>query len=526
MRVLLAEDSSTSSAGASTTGTSSGSSESAPASVQGARAEGSLAPAPVDATLQVPAPSVTLPTPALPQPPPLPEPSPEASPQATPPPSKSPEFNPPSARSLNLPSALPAGNPQLAPASVGMPGVKLSETLPGDQSPEQGPGALGGMFDWAKKLRFQAAVRGGYDSNMNSAASNVVASPFVNLNGAINYRFGTPRLNFNADLTGGLTQYTASGLSSSQAMQGTAGLGLSVEYRYTPRLVLTYNTSTSYQQQPNPGLIGSSPNTSTNSNGSNAAYIYSANSLAAAYQWSELFTTITRVNLTFNYYLQSSLNTQQGFSQPGLTQSFRYLYKPTTTAVLDYNGNLYTYAQGGNNNGTAQSLALGFDHTFNPKFFWNLRLGAQLQTYKNNIRGSGSEVLPYVDSNVNWSFGSLSSIAWLLNIGTQPSGQYNVSYANALRSGINYTQGFSAKLKLNTGFFYLLTNYKDNPVGANGAPISYYQTNLQANADLTYALNRILQLAIGYQYLSSIVGAVPNQEYNRGISYLQIKGAF
>jgi len=219
-----------------------------------------------------------------------------------------------------------------------MPSVNLDGAMPGtDAAAGPGPGPLGGTFDWAKKMLFQAAVRTGWDSNPNSSHNNAQASWFGNLNGAINYRFGTPRLNFNADLTGGITQYPQ--LSSGTQNQGVVGLGLSVEYRYTPRLVLTFNTSTSYQQQVNPGLVGSSQN-------QNGSYIYTANSLAAAYQWSEIFATVSRLNYTANYYLQNNVNNQSGFGQPGFTQSFRWLTRPTTTAVVDYNTDYYTYGQG------------------------------------------------------------------------------------------------------------------------------------------------------------------------------------
>ncbi|MCE9543181.1 MAG: hypothetical protein K8R38_06650 [Verrucomicrobia bacterium] len=472
--------------------------------------------APSDSSFQVAPPSVTLPTPALPLPPPLQEstpeqqgqqeqPKPEARPRA--------EFNPPSAENLNLPSAQPAGNPQFAPASVGMPVTKLDETTPGAQG--AGPGPLGGAFDWAKKLRFQVAVRGGYDSNVNSSQKNAVASTFGNLNGGINYRFGTSRMNMNASLTGGFTQYSNAGANQSQ--QGTIGLGMATEFRFSPRLVLTYNTSTSYQQQPNPSLIG----TSQNQNGS---YIYTANSFAAAYQWSELFTTVTRLNFTGNYYLESSLNTQQGFTQPGFGQSFRWLVRPTTTAVVDYSTDNYGYAQQGNNS-WGQTLSGGFDHTFNPKLFWNFRGGAEFRTYQNTNQ-DGTYIGPYLDNNFSWAFGRASSLSWIAHVGTQPSGQQNVSFSPAVRTGVSYRQGLAPKLNLNSGFFYLIQNYKDSSFGPNGTLINYSQSTVQGNIDLTYDLNRILQLALGYQYLASMCPSVPAQEYNRGISYLQIKGAF
>jgi len=486
-------------------------------------------PAPVQpspSSMQVEPPSVTLPTPPLP--PPLQESATEPQQQQQPlqptlPPK--PEFNPPSAENLNLQSGQPAGNPQFAPASVGMPSIKLNDANPGEPEADasnNGPGPLGSMFDWAKKLRFQAAVRGGYDNNVNSAASNPAASYFMNINGGVNYRFGTPRLNFDASLTGGLSYYPQVPATANRN-QGTVGLGLSVEYRYSPRLVLTFNTASSYQQQPNPSLIGSSQN-------QNGAYFYTANSMSGAYQWSDLFTTVTRFNYTGNYYLEQSLNNQQGFTQPGFAESFRWLVKPTTTAVVDYNTDIYLYEQQGNRS-WGNVLSGGFDHIFNPRWFWNFRAGAEFRTQQ-NIYTSTPYIGPYLDNNFNWSFGKASTVAWVAHLGTQPSGQQNVSFSPAFRTGVNYTQGFTAKLNANAGFFYLLQSFKDSPSGTptaqypNGSLIDFYQTSLQGNIALNYALNRILQLSIGYQYLGSICDQVPSRAYNRGISYLQLGGAF
>ncbi len=378
-----------------------------------------------------------------------------------------------------------------------------------------GSGALGGLFGWAKKLRFQAGIRTGYDSNVNSLHTNAVGSFFANLNGGVNYRFGDPRLVVNANLTAGITSYPN---VPNNSLQGQLGLGLNVEYRVKPRLILTLDSSTSYQAQPNAGLVGSG-------NNSTSPYVYTANSLAASYQISDIWTSVTRINGTLNYYFQQNQNNSQGFSQPGLSQSFRYLYKPSTTLVADYNTDFYGYGTA-NNSSWGQTLAAGFDHIFNPKLFWNFRAGAELRTYQNSIRGSGLYIGPSVDSNFSWAFGKTSSLSWVAHVGTQPSGQQNVSYATAVRSGLNYTQGIFTKLKLNLGLNYLLTNFQDNPVGVNGAPITYNQTTLQANVDLNYQINRIFGVSLGYQYMTSYSPPVPSQEYNRGISYIQVQGGF
>jgi len=406
---------------------------------------------------------------------------------------------------------MPAGNPQFAPASVGMPSMRL------DDQAASAPGVLSGVFDWARKLHFQAALRGGYDNNVNSAnGTNAIGSTFVNLNGGVNYRFGAPRLNVNMNLTGGVTDYANSAINQSSKIQETVGLGVAVEYRYAPKVVLTFNTSTSYQMQPNITLAGTA-------NNSNDSYYYSASSFAVAYQWSHLFTTVTRFNYTASYYPQSAT---QNFTEPGFSQSFRYLVQPTTTAVLDYSTYLYRYPDVAAQNSWGQTLSVGFDHIFNPKWYWNFRIGAQNQSSQNNSHGSGLYIGPYLDNTLSWQFGRFSSINWNSNLSTQPSTGQGISYTTALRSGLIYTQGIFSKLKLNSGLYYLLTNYKDAPSGPNGQPITYNITNYQGNLDLTYDLNRIIQLALGYQYLSSVSPSLQADAYNRAISYFQIRGSF
>ena len=488
---------------------------------------------PSDSSLQVTPPSVTLPTPDLPPPTPLPDasasptPAPTPDQSAIPSPTPQPQFNPPSAQRLNLPSAQPAGNPTFAPASVGMANMTLDDSA--------GPGAMASLFDWAKKLRFQAALRGGFDDNVNSGnGTNKIASTFANLNGGVNYRFGSPRLNINVDLTGGVTRYFNSNIS--KPTQETVGLGLSVDYRFNPRMVFTFNSSSSYQEQPNITLAGT-PNNST------APYYYTANSLAAAYQWSDLFTTVTRFDGTANYYPNQSKSTNgtnnQGFIQPGFDQSFRYLIRPTTTAVLDYNTDLYGYGSGnsGNSNSSSswgQTVTVGFDHTFNPKWYWNFRAGGEYRTSQNAAPYFG----PYFDSNFSWVFSRASSVSWVLHYGTQPSGQNNTSYNVALRTGATYTQGIFTRLSFDAGLYYLLSSYSDAIVGVSTnsmgtletQSVSYNQANIQGNVDLTYKLNRIIDLAIGYQYIKqttpSSYSSISSQDYTRGITYLQIRGGF
>lgn len=492
---------------------------------------------------QVTPPSVVLPTPILPPLRGFTNATPEASPTpdtnqtAVPQPTPEQVFTPPSAARLNLPSAQSSGS---TVASLGMPSMRLDDA-------SSGPGPLGEIFDWAKKLRFDAGVRVGYDNNVNDGGgvkttevtipithqvitpagvptlvhtnavfkqtngAAAIASPFVNLNGGVAYRFGDPRLKVKVDLAGGVSRYLDSKIS--QPLQGTVGLGVGVDYRYNPRMVFTFNSSTSYQQQPNITLAGTA-------NSSNNPYYYSANSLAAAYEWSRLLTTVTRFNFSGSYYPGGN-SSGQGFSQPGITQSFRYLVKPTTTAVMDCNADYYGYGNNGNSS-TGVSALVGFDHIFNPMWFWNFRVGAEIRDSQNASAGNSTYFGPSMNSTFSWVFAKRSSLSWVANLGTQPSGQNRNSYSVALSSGLNFAQGLFTKMTFNAGIYYLLNEYPNVAIAGNPST-SYNQNNVQANASLAYELNRIINLSLGYQYITTTSSSSSlAQDYNRGITYFQI----
>ena len=240
---------------------------------------------------------------------------------------------------------------------------------------------------------------------------------------------------------------------------------------------------------------------------------------------------MSRLSLTENYYLLASQNSQSGFVEPGFTQSVRWLFKPTTTLVTDYNASSYNYNTPGFNS-LGQSLAAGFDHTFSPKLFWNFRGGAQIRSYQNANTGQGLYFGPYVDSNLSLKYGQSSSLAWVAHVGTQPSGQKGISYSPSLSSGLNVNQGLTTKLSLTGGLFFLWLSYPDapgltpptasNPQGL----LTYTQTNLQGNIGLNFQLNRILQISTGIQYITQSSPSVTSQEYNRGIGFLQLQGGF
>ena len=187
---------------------------------------------------------------------------------------------------------------------------------------------------------------------------------------------------------------------------------------------------------------------------------------------------------------------------------------------MDCNADYYGYGNNGNSS-TGLSALMGFDHIFNPKRFWNFRLGAEIRDSQNASSGSSTYLGPSMDSNFSWVFAKRSSLSWVAHLGTQPSGQNNSSYSVALSSGLNYAQGIFTKMTFNAGIYYLLNEYPNAAIAGNPST-AYNQTNVQANTSLAYELNRIISLSLGYQYITSTSSSSFGQDYNRGITYLQI----
>lgn len=380
-----------------------------------------------------------------------------------------------------------------------------------DGASERSPGFDLGIFA-RKPFTITASVLGGYNSNVNATPDNEVGSWFNSYQLGINYSFGTPRLQLDANVGGGLTYYYNT--DATEQSQWNANLGLSATYLATERLTLSFSTFSGYAVQPNVGLLGGS----TDQN--NGGYFYTNSLLTATYQWTQKFSTTTSVAFDSTIYVDRPAAENYNFYNLTLGQSLNWIVNPRTIALVEYRISPYRYA-GDDMTSLDQFFLAGVDFRLNPRLLWRGRVGAQVNILDNPVDGQSLYAGPYVESVLTYQYAQASNLSWFARYGTETSGIINVSQRQTFRTGITINHSFNRRLagSLTT---YWLVNYYDQ----EGVIESFYENIFALNASLTFAVNRFVSLTTGYQFTIDAAPERTGRNYTQHIGYGGINLSF
>jgi hypothetical protein len=348
------------------------------------------------------------------------------------------------------------------------------------------------------------SVRQGYDSNPDTVKNDPEGSFFTNFGAGISYSFGSPRLQLNTSLGGGVTLYY-NRPGDDLDFNGTFSLGAT--YEATPRLMLTLSTSTAYLAQPDISVVGGT-------NRSDGDYLYTNTVISAGYQWTEKFSTITSYRFGAYYYLEDALNDNQGRIEQTIAQSFNWLILPRTTGLIEYRANPVTYFEA-DLDSFGNFFLLGIDQVLNPRLSWSGRVGAELRFNNNPVDGKSTYIGPYFESNLSYQFGPASSIGWLARYGTEASGLNNVTQRQTFRTGLVLTHAFTRRLSGAINVNYLVNYYDQRDV----IP-SFYENIVEFSTSLNFAVNRFISLSAGYQFTIDVAPDAPDREYNRSVAFV------
>jgi hypothetical protein len=347
------------------------------------------------------------------------------------------------------------------------------------------------------------AVREGYDSNVFTTPNDPTSSWYTNFAAGISYAFGGSRLQLNANLGGGLTYYyTRPG--DKVDFNGTFSLGAT--YLATPRLTLTVATTTAYLAQPDLTIVGGT-------NRQNGDYLYTSTTFSASYQWTEIISTVTSYNFSAFYYVDGNLNDNQGRIDQTVGQSIRWLWKPKTTLVAEYRINPVVYFDADLNQ-LSNFFLVGFDQVFNPRFFWNVRVGAQVNFNNNPVDGESVYVGPYMESIFTYALAKRTSVSWNMRYGTEASGLDDVTQRQTFRTGLAVNHQFTSRI---SGTFAL--NYQVNYYDQDDVIESFTENIVDFSAALNYRINRNFSLQAGYQFTIDAAPESTGRNYNRSIAF-------
>ncbi|MCS7008607.1 MAG: outer membrane beta-barrel protein, partial [Chthoniobacterales bacterium] len=281
----------------------------------------------------------------------------------------------------------------------------------------------------------------------------------------------------------------------------------------TERVSFSFNTETGYYSQPNV-LV---PGTNISQQGD---YFASATTLGMLVQWLPRFSTVTSYTFSPIFYVEESLNDNLGRIQQTVSQSFNFLVKPTTTAVVEYRISPTTYFKA-DLNSLDQYALVGFNHIFNPRMTWNARVGAQFNILQNPVDGQTYYFGPYGETAFAYNYGEVSKLSFTLRYGTEASGLQNVTQRQSLRTGLGITHGITKKLVASGGVFYGVNYYDQGDVID-----SYFENILELTAGLEFELNRFLSFNTGYRFTGVLSPENPDGQYTRDIVFVGLTSKF
>lgn len=360
-----------------------------------------------------------------------------------------------------------------------------------------------GIFS-RKPFNLTFSVREGFDDNVFTTANDKVHSFYTNLAAGINYGFGGSRLQLTSSLNGGMTYYYS---RPGDKIDFNGSFSLNAVYLATQRLTVTVNTVTAYLSQPDLSIVGS-----TNRN--DGDYVYSSNTISAAYQWSEKFSTVTAYNFNVVYYVDNDLNQNQGRVEQTISQSFRWLLLPKTTVVAEYrfNPNLYFDADLNTYN---NFFLVGVDQIFNPRLKWSARVGAQVGFDDNPDDGDSVYIGPYMESTLTYQAGRTTSLFWNMRYGTEASGLNNVTQRQTFRTGVGLSQAITKRIAFNLG-----ANYQCNYYDQQNVIPSFYENIFDLSVALNFQVVRYASLQVGYQFTADLAPSYTGRNYTRNVAFI------
>ena len=329
-----------------------------------------------------------------------------------------------------------------------------------------------------KPLVFGVGINAGYDTNVNTTATDEVDSFYTGGQLSLDYRYVTERTVFSIGGSGGATYYFDQADGFDDVLY-SGRLGGSLTHAITDRLSIDDKFYVGYDFDPN-FIYGASTNRR------NDEYIYAFNTLSVNYLWTDRLSTSTGVTVGATMYDEDAISATEDRYEYGANQLIRYALSEQTGARAEYRFRYADYDSGISS--TSHIVTGGLDHQFDENTM--LLAMAGVEFYDNDLRGEQTK--PYVELGLTRVLTDEVSIRWANRLGFENVGvgvyQSNYSY----RSNLDVTYQLTEKLSTFIGGTYIYTDYDGNPGDT--------QNLLEGRVGMNYALTPVLGLGLTYSY--------------------------
>jgi len=390
-------------------------------------------------------------------------------------------------RSENEQQTETAAPPELTPGAP-------VQIRPDEGSPVAGTEVSAPEFNIGRHFQLSGSLNGGYDDNVNltpTGSPSWYANPTAN----IRYLFGSARLAMDLLVGGGINYYFDH--PGGRDYDPLVYLNLSVAYKVTPRLTLNFSTSSAYESQPELATALSSLNRLGN-------YFRSENHLSAHYRLSPRWSSVTGYSLSALEYESSAASANDRLEQ-AFSEQLRYLWMPTTTVTGGYRISI-DESQGAQGESTTQTLSIGPEQSFSPRFKASLQTGVQFRS-----GNSGGQTSPYVETSLRYELGSpvaasrvsgaSTYIIWGTSYSIEESGQQQGGGRKTFRTNLLLNYAMTERISASLGLTYSNGgNGTSNQISSRSLGGSSTETTFDITPSVRYAITQHCSVNVGYRY--------------------------
>ncbi len=344
---------------------------------------------------------------------------------------------------------------------------------------------------------------------------NPSGSTFVNFTLGATYRAVNPRTTLTIGADVGVNYYFD---RPGRDYDINGGLNVAFSYRATPRLLLEASSLNTYQSEPDfgasnltgftgAGAVAGSPGVDSQRNGD---FFYTSDRLAATYQFTSRISTVTSYNLVAFAYADEPYKTVQDRAEHYFIQDFRYLIQPTLTLIGEYRFSYIDYFSVANDSYSSFAL-FGADYSFNPRFRFVGRAGAEFREFVDQAVGGDEETSPYVEMTFTYDLARTAHVSLVGRYGIEQGDLTATANTTrrAYRLGATYDQAITPRLSTYLAFYFSSSDY-DAPLPTG----SFTEETYDVATGLRYAFNRHLSAEVGYTH-TTVTSDLEGRDYDR-----------
>ena len=339
------------------------------------------------------------------------------------------------------------------------------------------------------------SVNAGYDTNVGTTSAKDDGSFYSSANLGLSYGFGTERTRATLSWGTGVTYYS-DGDNGRFDYDPNTSLQLSVSHLVSERLSLSSSIYVRYGIEPDFFA-------DVGENRRSGNFLLTSDSISAAYQWLERFSTVTTYSLGALLYEDEFRARFLDRFDHGISQQFRFLLLPMTTLIADYRLGIVDYETEGRDS-LSQFFLVGASQTIGPRLQGSAYAGVQVRSSDQEREDS---VSPYVSGSLNFVAGEKTNVSWTAQYSTEEANIVEATSRKSFSTGLQLSYGITPRIGSSVSAYYrhdeltLPALLAFNPErGIFFITPTFAEDSLDFSLNVSYSITPRLSAAAGVHY--------------------------